>query len=796
MQADTPVLRLDCAHGFGCRSDSMGPRRRSWGAPARAGSTCLAYNSEGVIIYSASSLAVLQAGDRQIGYFDLHRANISALTIDTSRTFVATVELGSSSPIKIWRSKCATLHKNLVRDTSQDTAEIPRCQDAAPTSSPSDQRTDVISMGFNPGARLLVALESDPTHTVSIYDCAKGTLITSHPALVDPRDGLVLGVSCSPSHERDEAVRFVTYGVKHIRFWMVSREDASSPQTSPIISNGGSVRKDRKTHSASHHHPETHSASHQHPVRKDSGAKWGPGEDRSWVVLHDSARHQGKAMDSVAVSCEFLPADKQRKARNMTEEGDAGENDMDNAAEVESDEHDPPHLSLSWAEGQIVTGMSNGTVCVWTRMRLTKIISHVHAGPVTCIKAVTKEFVKDTRHHHLSTSSAQDTRQFQERQRGRTTVGLITGGEDGRIKIYSLADFLENKSADCNINVGAITVDHLHTEHQAAKEEGVRDQRRDPPPGTRPHQQGVPYLDDRVGASKFGGEELHRLQGVGGLQRPVPAILSVGEDKGVISLDAYPTVKPGYRIAVGTTGGCVYEIGVLSSGEHGVSLQSVRLRVQGPCSSSSSSVGPKTITALAAHPDKPYFVSTATDGWLRVWPYADSHFVHRKSVGKSLSDVNYWASEVQLHKAPQHLHCATEMELTAADGWRRHAICLAFSPFSHPADQSNRPSKRAQPSVEATVTNSKMSVVDLACGLVTGDIVIVNVSDDLDLRVHVRVRPAPAQSVSTPGITNPAAYTDSPAVYALSYSPDGSWLAAASARLTVILDARSCVLLR
>ena len=70
----------------------------------------------------------------------------------------------------------------------------------------------------------------------------------------------------------------------------------------------------------------------------------------------------------------------------------------------------------------------------------------------------------------------------------------------------------------CNINVGAITVDHLHTEHQAAKEEGVRDQRRDPPPGTRPHQQGVPYLDDRVGASKFGGEELHRLQGVGGLQ--------------------------------------------------------------------------------------------------------------------------------------------------------------------------------------------------------------------------------------------------------------------------------------
>jgi hypothetical protein len=39
----------------------------SWGASARLGSASLAYNAEGVIIYSLSALAVLQAGDRQIG---------------------------------------------------------------------------------------------------------------------------------------------------------------------------------------------------------------------------------------------------------------------------------------------------------------------------------------------------------------------------------------------------------------------------------------------------------------------------------------------------------------------------------------------------------------------------------------------------------------------------------------------------------------------------------------------------------------------------------------------------------
>ena len=53
--------------------------------------------------------------------------------------------------------------------------------------------------------------------------------------------------------------------------------------------------------------------------------------------------------------------------------------------------------------------------------------------------------------------------------------------------------------------------------------------------------------------------------------------------------------------------------------------------------------GQKTITALAAHPNKPYFVSTATDGWLRVWPFADSHYVHSKGFGNRRSDVNYWS---------------------------------------------------------------------------------------------------------------------------------------------------------
>jgi WD40 repeat protein len=250
----------------------------------------------------------------------------------------------------------------------------------------------------------------------------------------------------------------------------------------------------------------------------------------------------------------------------------------------------------------------------------------------------------------------------------------------------------------------------------------------------------------------------------------------------------------------------VYEVGLHGSGEHccsAASVQSVRLRVQGPCSGScsSSSLGAKTITALAAHPEKPYFVSTATDGWLRVWPYADSQYVNKRGAANRPSNISSWESELKTTNGPQHLHCAAEIEMTAADGWRRHATCLAFSPFSRPIDRPPLHTPSNLKAVchdmchvpgESTDTDSNATVVDLACGLVSGDIVIVEVTDTMELRMHGHVRASPPQSASIPGVTNAATrYSASPGVYALSYSPDGRWLAAASARLTVILDAQN-----
>jgi hypothetical protein len=38
--------------------------------------------------------------------------------------------------------------------------------------------------------------------------------------------------------------------------------------------------------------------------------------------------------------------------------------------------------------------MSNGSICVWEGVKLSKVISKVHVGPMTCIKAIIKEFSK------------------------------------------------------------------------------------------------------------------------------------------------------------------------------------------------------------------------------------------------------------------------------------------------------------------------------------------------------------------------------------------------------------------
>ena len=57
-----------------------------------------------------------------------------------------------------------------------------------------------------------------------------------------------------------EAVRFVTYGVKHIRFWVVSREASSTAEG--VEGEGGGVG------------------------------------DWQWVTNSESARHLGKVIDS------------------------------------------------------------------------------------------------------------------------------------------------------------------------------------------------------------------------------------------------------------------------------------------------------------------------------------------------------------------------------------------------------------------------------------------------------------------------------------------------------------------
>jgi len=92
------------------------------------------------------------------------------------------------------------------------------------------------------------------------------------------------------------------------------------------------------------------------------------------------------------------------------------------------------------------------------------------------------------------------------------------------------------------------------------------------------------------------------------------------------------------------------------------------------------------ITAVTAHPGKTWFVTTADDGWLRVWAQ-QQHHAHALALGQPVQNSHEdahndsWAHKESRHRgASRDLRCDQEIELTGADGWRKHALCLTFSP--------------------------------------------------------------------------------------------------------------------
>ena len=191
---------------------------------------CYGYNAEvrhsvlltrsGNILFPCAALCVLAktSGGYEPGkklrtkhaFFRGHEDDVTAVALDGSRTRVASGQMGSTPYVCVWDSA-----------RQQELARLP-CRKGSRA---------IEAIGFSKSGRFVAAVAADNRHEVHIWDWQRQMQIFCAPT-VPGEPGYVWGLAwnCAPGGDEDT---FVTFGVKHIKFWK-SGGDSLGGGASPL----------------------------------------------------------------------------------------------------------------------------------------------------------------------------------------------------------------------------------------------------------------------------------------------------------------------------------------------------------------------------------------------------------------------------------------------------------------------------------------------------------------------------------------------------------------------------------
>ncbi|CAF1210286.1 unnamed protein product [Rotaria sordida] len=155
----------------------------------------------GEIVYHVAALGIVLNTEQYLQrFYNCHTDDILCLTVSPDMTLVATGQIGRDPPVHVWDP--VTMQTSSILKGQHDRG--------------------ICSLGFSRNGKLLASVGLDDYRTIVIWNWKKGEKISSQRGHNDK-------IFCLRWNPHDDA-RFVTVGVKHIKFWAQAGGGMTSKQ--------------------------------------------------------------------------------------------------------------------------------------------------------------------------------------------------------------------------------------------------------------------------------------------------------------------------------------------------------------------------------------------------------------------------------------------------------------------------------------------------------------------------------------------------------------------------------------